>query len=327
MATKTVKVKVGVFLIGCFGLIIGSTLYISGLYGDTGESYWLEFTDSVLGVYEGGIVEYMGLSVGKVSDMSVTSNNRAHIEILINPEKVTLYRGVEAQLVMYSLAAGTMAIELSGGQVEDGPLPPGSEIPSRPSAFAAISTKVEELMDDASSIVDKINEGLSGMESGDLSDIIDRAEDIMAEFESLLAETRETVTVTRDVIAKVEEKIDPVAEEVLALSTELRSTSEDAAKFLQVATRKAEDLDVAGLSSRMDAVMVEVTALTTRLTESVAALNVSSVSMLHEADNIEFSFRTTLTETTDTLIALEALVKQLREDPSSLLRGKGRVKE
>ena len=327
MATKAVKAKVGIFLVVCSSLMIGAILYISGLYGSNGESYWLEFDDSVLGVYEGGIVQYLGLPVGKVSNMSVTPNNRAHIEILVNPEKVALYQGVEAQLVMYSLAAGTMAIELSGGHLEDGPLPPGSEIPTRPSAFSAISTKVEELMDDASSIVDRINDGLSGMESGDLSDIVAQARDIVDEFDDLLTETQETMSTTRDAITKVEKKIDPVVDEVLALSTELRSTSGDASAFLQVATQKTKALDIAGLSKRADDVLAEVKSLTAQLGKSVTTLDNSSVAMLHEADNIEFSFRATLSETTDTLIALEALIKQLKEDPSSLVRGKGRVKE
>jgi phospholipid/cholesterol/gamma-HCH transport system substrate-binding protein len=327
LATKKVKIKVGMFMITCISLIIASALYISGTYGSSGTTYWLEFDASVLGVYEGGIVQYLGVPVGKVSDISVTANNRAHIEIVINPNKVALYRGVEAELVMYSLAAGTMAIELSGGQLKDGPLPAGGQIPSHPSAFSAISTKVEELMDDASSIVDKFNEALSGMESGALTEIIERAQVVMEEAEGLLAETREAVTVTKDTIAKVEEKIDPIVEEVVALSTELRGTSDDAGAFLKVATKKAEELDVAGLGKRVDDVLAEISELAGQLNDSVSTLDASSASLLHEADNVEFSVRATLTETTDTLVALEALVKQLKEDPSSLLRGKSRIKE
>tara|TARA_R110001592_G_scaffold11954_5_gene58203 strand:- start:3368 stop:4351 length:984 start_codon:yes stop_codon:yes gene_type:complete len=327
VATKKVKAKVGLFLTLCFGLMIWGAVYISGLYGESGDTFWLEFDDSVLGVYEGGIVQFLGVPVGKVSDISVTASNRAHIEIVINPSKIALYRGVEAQLVLYSLAAGTMAIELSGGRLEDGLLPPNSQISARASAFAAISTKVEELMDDASSIIDKINVGFSGMEPGDLSEIVLRTKNAITEVEHLLVETRETVTTTRDVIAKVEIKIDPVVDEVMALSSEFRDTSGKVGEFLDVATKKTNELDVASLSSRVEEVLQEIATLTVQLNKSVDTLDASSVSMLHEADNIEFAFRSTLTETSDTLLALEALVKQLKENPSSLLRGKGRIKE
>jgi len=327
LATKKVKVKVGIFLTGCIALMVVATLYISGLYGNVGDTFWLEFEDSVLGVYEGGIVQYLGVPVGRVSDISVTENSRAHIEIAIDPTKVTLHRGVEARLVLYSIAAGTMAIELSGGDSSAGPLPPNSQIPARASAFATISTKVEDLMDDASSIVDMLNQGLSGMESGDLAKIITQARDVMANLESLLVETRGTMEATREAIAKVDARIDPMVEEVLALGAELRGTSQEAGAFLQVATRKTEELDVAGLGGHLDTVLTEVAGLAARLGESVGALDAASISMLHKADNIEFTFRSTLLETTDTLLALEALVKQLKENPSSLVRGKGRVIE
>lgn len=327
MATKKVKAKVGVFLTGCLALMVWAVLYISGLYGSLGDTFWLEFEDSVLGVYEGGIVQYLGVPVGKVSDISVTANNRAHIEIVIDPTKITLHHGVEAQLVLYSLAAGTMAIELSGGSREQGPLAPNSEIPARPSAFAAISTKVEELMDDATSIIDTVNDGLTGMETGDLATIVSRAMAVLEDVETLMEETRETMVTTREVIAKVEERIDPVVDEVLALGADLRETSDDASAFLQVATEKAEALDIEKMGGQVDSVMAEITSLAARLNESVSTLDSSSVTMLHKADNIEFTFRSTLLETTDTLLALEALVKQLKENPSSLVRGKGRIKD
>ena len=116
-------------------------------------------------------------------------------------------------------------------------------------------------------------------------------------------------------------------DEVVSLSSELRSTSGDASDFLKVATKKAEALDVEGIGGQVDDVLTQITELAVQLNKSVDTLDNSSVTMLHKADNIEFTFRSTLLETTDTLLALEALVKQLRENPSSLLRGKGRIKE
>lgn len=327
MATKKVKIKVGVFLLACFSLMIVSVAYVSGLYKQEGVPFWLEFEESVLGVYEGGVVEYLGLPVGKVADMSVTPNNRAHIEITIDPDKVELQRGVEAQLVLYSLAAGTMAVELSGGNAEDGPLPPNSQIPTRPSAFAAISTKIEGLMSDASSIMDKIEKGFSGMEDGDLTDILARIDTILDEVETLVVDTQETMKAGKATLASIEERIEPVTDEVLALGENIRKTSEDAGEFLRVATEKTAQLDVASLGGKADQVLEQITELTTKLNASVANLDESSATMLHEADNLEYSFRATLLNTSDTLLALESLLSQIKEDPASLLRGKGKLKE
>jgi phospholipid/cholesterol/gamma-HCH transport system substrate-binding protein len=327
MATKKVKAKVGVFLIMCFSLIAAAVSYISGTYSDRGVTYWLEFKDSVLGVYEGGIVQYLGVPVGKVTNISVTPSNQAHIEISINPTKIKLHQGVQAQLVLYSLAAGTMAIELSGGDPTDGPLSPGSQIPARPSAFASISTKVEELMDDVSVIVGKIETGLSGMEPGALTNILARVDRILADTEGLAGEVKSTLASARGTMNTIDGKIAPVTDEVMALSQNIRKTSDEAGAFLAVAREKTSQLDVKELGGKVDTVLEQIAALTMQLNGSVAKLDSSSATMLHEADNIEYSFRNTLSTTAETLLELEALIAQLKQDPSSIVRGKARIKE
>lgn len=327
MATKKVKAKVGVFLVMCFSLIAAALSYISGTYSDRGVTYWLEFKDSVLGVYEGGIVQYLGVPVGKVTNISVTPSNQAHIEISINPAKVQLHQGVQAQLVLYSLAAGTMAIELSGGNPADGPLPPRSQIPARPSAFASISTKVEEMMDDVSVIVAKIEEGLSGMEPGAITNILGRVDKILADAEGLSGDLKLTLASARGTMDNVNGRIEPVTDEVMALSQNIRKTSDEAGAFLAVAREKTSQLDVKELGSKLDTVLAQIATLTTQLNGSVAKLDTSSATMLHEADNIEYSFRNTLSTTAETLLELEALIGQLKQDPSSIVRGKAKIKE
>lgn len=327
MATKKVKVKVGVFLVMCFSLIAAAVSYISGTYSDRGVTYWLQFKDSVLGVYEGGIVQYLGVPVGKVTNISVTPSNQANIEISINPSKIQLQNGVQGQLVLYSLAAGTMAIELSGGNPADGPLPPNSQIPARPSAFASISTKVEELMDKVLSMAGMLESALVGLDEGALPATLARVDKILDEAQGLAGEVKSTLSSARGTLDTVQGKIDPVTDEVMALSQNIRKTSDEAGAFLSVAREKASQLDVKELGGKVDTVLEQIAALTMQLNGSVAKLDSSSATMLHEADNIEYSFRNTLTTTAETLLELEALVSQLKQDPSSLLRGKAKIKE
>ncbi len=327
MATKQVKVKVGVFLVMCLSLIAAALAYISGTYNEQGISYWLEFKDSVFGVYEGGIVQYLGVPVGKITDISVTPANQAHIEISINPEKVLLHRGVEGQLVIYSLAAGTMAIELSGGLPADGPLPPNSQIPARPSAFASISTKVDDLFDDLSGITTMLQSALAGLEDGALTDTLARVDTLLVETKDMVVEAKLTMETAKGTLLTLEGKITPVTDEVMALSQNIRSTSDEAGAFLSVARVKTEELDVKALGGKLDTVLEQIATLTMQLNGSVAKLDSSSATMLHEADNIEYSFRSTLTTTAETLLELEALIAQLKQDPSSLVRGKAKIKE
>ncbi len=53
MATRKQKFQVFVFLIVCLALV-GLIIYIvSGMYSTTKLKYWVEFDESVLGIYEG----------------------------------------------------------------------------------------------------------------------------------------------------------------------------------------------------------------------------------------------------------------------------------
>jgi hypothetical protein len=94
-----------------------------------------------------------------------------------------------------------------------------------------------------------------------------------------------------------------------------------------VAREKTAQLDVQALGAKLDTVLEQLAQLTVQLNSSVANLDSSSATMLHEADNIEFSFRNTLSTTAETLLELESLISQLKQDPSSLVRGKARIKE
>ena len=155
MATRSQKTKVGIFMIGAILLFALSLFFVSGYYGDGGHHYSMQFENTILGLYEGAIVEYLGVTVGKVRNIKVLEdNNLPIVEIALDPAKVTLYKGVEAKLSLYSMAAGTMAISLTGGDPEQGELRPGSRIPTAPSAITAISTQVIDMMDQMMCLVD-----------------------------------------------------------------------------------------------------------------------------------------------------------------------------
>jgi len=126
VATKKQKMKVGIFLIVGFAAIVFAVTYLSGVYREHGLVYWVEFEESILGLNEGGLVEYLGVPVGRVREIYVTDQKKAHVRFVIDPEKVTLQEGVQAELVIYSLAAGTMAISLRGGDPNNPVIPPNS---------------------------------------------------------------------------------------------------------------------------------------------------------------------------------------------------------
>ena len=315
MATRVQKMKVGLFVVICVLLIAGGLMLVSGFQYKPKVHYWVEFDESVLGLSADGLVVYMGVDVGKVSNVYVTSENKAHCDLLILEDKVQLRQGVTAQLVLYSLATGTMCISLEGG---GGPiLPANSEIPSRRSLVKAVSTQIESVLDDLRAIMDTVRNGLVGVEEGDIALLMQDADGLILRGQEFLDKANTTLG---DVKGQAQTGLD----EFRDLAKEVKKLVQDADKAVKAATSKIESLDVSELGGTANQTLKDISALSKRLQDAAQAIDTVSRRALHEADNVEYNLRETLRTLDDSLDAVRELTEYLREDPSALIRGKGK---
>jgi len=322
VATQKQKVKVGVFLIACLVLIVGGAMLIKGMYHDPGEEYTLEFDESVLGLYEGGLVEYLGVPVGKVRNIRVTESQKALVEILINPEKVTLRKGVEGQLVLYSIAAGTMAISLSGGE-SDGPVLPGrSRIPTKTSTIEAISSQITDIMAQVSDIADKVSKRLDAVPEEDVREIVGQVKTLLKKGEGVMDEGTKLATETTETVKALREDARRVVDALEARSADLQSLAKEMEALVKTANEKMGAVDVADTQTRIQDALDAVTSLAASVEASMKQLDTVTKDVLHETDNVEHSLRSTMKELTEAFESLRLLMDQLKADPSQLVRGK-----
>ena len=322
MATRKQKVKVGVFLIVCLALIVGGSLLIKGMYHDPGEEYWLEFNESILGLYEGGLVEYLGVPVGKVRNIRVTDSQKALVDILINPEKVTLRKGVEGQLVLYSLAAGTMAISLSGGE-PDGPVLPGmSRIPTKTSTIEAVSSQITDIMAQLNDIAGKINNRLDAVPEEDIREVVEQVKNLLKKGEGVMDEGAKLATETTETVKALRGDAQRVVDALEARSADLQSLAKEMESLVRTANEKVGAVDVENTQARVQEALDSVTSLAASVETSMKQLDTVTKDVLHETDNVEHSLRTTMKELRDAFDSLRLLMDQLKADPSQLVRGK-----
>lgn len=327
MATRTQKMKVGVFLTCCITILVCIFIIIAGYYERPGIHYWIEFEESVLGLNEGGMVEYLGVPVGRVREIHVTPQKKAHVEISINPAKVTLQPGVEAQLVLYSIAAGTMAVSLSGGDYRADRLPENSQIPAKPSTIKTISSQIESLLGDLSEIAEKLNQGFEGMESGQVNDIIKQAGHLLDETTNLIDNGKTFVGQANDTLSNLKGDAQKVIDEALGLSKDVRRLSGEVEDFIKTAKDKLLEFDIPQTQGQVNEVLGRIVELSDNLNRTVKEFQDITANTLHEADNVEFSLRRSLSEINQVLESTRIFVEELRKDPASLIRGKGQVKD
>lgn len=328
LATKSQKTKVGIFMLLCGLLMAGSLYLISGFYQDQGTQYWLEFDESILGLYEGATIEYLGVPVGKVRSIRVRpETNKPYIEVSIDSTKVTLHQGVQAKLVLYSFAAGTMAISLTGGDVAQGSLPEGSQIPTEPSAITAIAGQVQDVMERVEGIASQIETGLEGMESGELTAIIDKVNGLLDDGKTFLADTRELVETATGTVDDVRGDLKKVVDSAVEIMDELKPTIKNVDALVVTSKEKVAQLDVDAASKQLSTVLENVAQLTEKLNATMAQVDGMTANALHEADNVETSLRHALGDMSEALYAMRVFVEQLNANPASLIRGKETPKE
>jgi len=327
VATRKQKFKVGVFLLACISFMTAATLVITGIYQDPGAHYWLEFDESILGLYEGGMVEYLGVPVGKVREIYVTEGQYAHVDIVIDPNKVTLHEGVEGQLVIFSIAAGTMAISLSGGNPELPKLEEYTQIPTKPSTIEAFSSQMTKILEDVADIAENISGQIANLDETAISDIVHQARNLLNRGETFVDDTNALVQETTEAVKDVREHADTLFDAIQEHSQDLKRLTAKLEKLIDVTTERAETLDIEQLQRQFGDLLKEVTAVAAQVDETVANMDVIATDVIHQADNVEFNLRRTMTEMRDAFESIRMLVNNLKDDPSALLRGPGRVRE
>jgi len=304
----------------------GALAVIAGL-SDPGVTYWIKFDKSILGLYEGGMVEYLGVPVGKVKNISVDSENRAIVRLSIDQSKVTLYNGVKAQLVLYSFAAGSMAISLTGGVPGDGELPPGSEIQGEESIITAMGDTVSEVLSDVKKISDSISNGLAGIEQGELTEMMRKVDGLLDDAKRFMESANKMVDEANNAIADVRGDASKLVENLTQISEDAKPVAKNINELIATANEKLTELDVKAAGENLNKSLESVRELTDRLNKTMEGFDAIAANAQHEADNLEYSVRLSLEQMRQALGAMQRFVDQLSQDPAQLLRGKAKVKD
>ena len=96
---------------------------------------------------------------------------------------------------------------------------------------------------------------------------------------------------------------------------------------MEISTTRAEQLYFETLQEEFSELLTQVTNAATQMDSTVASMDIVAQDIVHQAGNVEYSLRGTLVEFRDSLESIRIMIYQIKEDPSSLIRGRGRIKE
>jgi len=313
MATRTQKIKVGVFLFLCMTFLVIVLVLISGVQRYTTALYYVNFNESVTGLDRGGEVRYNGVPVGQVKEINIGLGGAVNVVLEIRKDQISEIRtGTKARLALRGIT-GIAYVELYGGGFGK-VLPPGSEIPSEFSFISNVTANFPAILESLDSILVKTNIALGEPETNFKENLdglffqIEETTGVLNEF------VREATTQTRTLTHRLNHLIENwdrrSSEITLHANTLLRNLDETTLNF----NRRISSIDFRPTQVKINTMADQITTTTRELE---AFLNETNKSVM----DVEYSLLRALKQLRTTLLTAEELFENLERDPSSLIYG------
>jgi phospholipid/cholesterol/gamma-HCH transport system substrate-binding protein len=331
MATPRQKTLVGIFLSVCGLLLVAVLALLSGVRHEETVPFFIEFDETVSGLFPGSDVRYRGVPVGRVTDIKVTPSNRIRVQVEIRPSVVELRYGVIAQLNPSGIT-GQLYINLDGGNPEGELIPPEATIPDAPSLFANLSSSLPTLLASINSILMRLDNSLGG-EGGTITTLRD--------VRQLVATLNTTVTTASPRLLALLERLNALSEqEVRELMTELLTSARAVRHFfehnepalqqtltsgtstLKHLEQRLQGLDLQSTNTHLQQTLQRLDALVLQFGSTSQELTMTLQQTRRDIGSVEFQFRQAVRSWHETLQSAQSLLDYLERNPSALLTGR-----
>ncbi|MDQ1350178.1 MAG: phospholipid/cholesterol/gamma-HCH transport system substrate-binding protein [Acidobacteriota bacterium] len=318
MITKEQKIRLAIFLVVSLILLIAIfSIFILPKLKTVGDVYCIDFREmSVNGIIEGADVKYQGVRIGKVITLQVNPDNLRSVLIYIRIKKgFTIKTDMRASL-QYSGITGMRFVEISGGTTGAQDLEPGENILPK----KGLGERAEDIVLNVDSVVEaindvlnpenreKISQTLTNIEKGTaiIADMLERRkaslENVVVNMETVtrqLAEVTTNLNKFSTYLLGVSEKLNPERIEKLVNLTDT---------FLQDLSKRISDQELGKLITNVDTLMKTANM-------SVRKVEEGFLSMSEE-------FNKTLVRLRQSIDNIARFTRELREDPTVLIRKK-----
>ncbi|HSX65659.1 MAG TPA: MlaD family protein [Pseudoxanthomonas sp.] len=233
------ETKANYVLIGAFTIIIAAALLLFGLWAAkysserTWQEYQIVFREAVTGLSVGSPVQYNGIAVGSITELSLAPNDPRQVIARIRLESRTPVKtDTRAKLAITSLT-GPIIIQLSGGTPQ---APALTSIDKRDApVIQTAPSALQNITDTANRIVERLDQVLSDKNVASIASTLENLETISGSLanreeglQSLLVSARDaaqnldrTLTTTNGTIERLDQNL---VRELPAILNKLDST-------------------------------------------------------------------------------------------------------
>ncbi len=225
MVSKSQKIRLGIFtlvgsvlLLAMVGIIVGTKFF------DKKDFYFIAYKNqSVSGLNVGSAVQYHGIRIGRIEDLSIDKDDVTTVIVEISVKAGTpIKKDVKAVMAAVGIT-GLKQIELVGGDPREENLKPGSYIQPGESTLDIITDKAGDIANKVDEILKKFSNIFDDQTQQNIQEVVANTNSSLKNFNIIMDENR----------AKLNESIENIAQ----VSSELKkliSTINDVTKQLDI---------------------------------------------------------------------------------------------
>ena len=320
MASRAQKIRLALFFLVSSTVLVLFFVVVAGSHLlRQRDTYDIEFTGvAVSGLNKGASVKYLGFSVGRVEEISISPDDLAKVVVNISVERQRIENAIreDTEARMASLGiTGLKYIELFGGSPNAEPLPPGGKIIAGENFLGNIQERAEVLSNKIELSVDNFNNLLNNENQRVFTALLRNTGDLMSTANDLIQENRETVDETANNIAATTRSL-ATASSTLAVTTDslhnllVGANIQQTLVDLQVTIHQLRQ-QMGGpfplLVARMDTMVTNIDRTFVGIDQTVGA---SRQNLLRAMQDLE-----------ETLQNVRETTELIRDNPSVLIRG------
>lgn len=297
--TRTERIRLGIFLLICFGAAIGFTIFIAQQHlSNQKTSYYTVFAESVIGLSVDAKVMLNGIEVGNVKRIHIDSTNLKNVVVDFDVARGTpIKTGTRAQMTSGISLTGQKSLVLSGGLIEEPDVPEGGEVLSGTNIFNKLSGQAASTLDHIDEILERFSRILS--------------EENAKRIENTLSNLERTSENASKLAANAQHPLN----EVGASAESLHRTLE-AIEKAEIAQKTAENLQL--IQENIAAIDAQ------GINQSVVSALSSIENLSRRTDLVLYNNQGNLNEIVsqlNTILAnLSEFSQKIRQNPSSLIR-------
>jgi phospholipid/cholesterol/gamma-HCH transport system substrate-binding protein len=203
MVSKSSRIRLGFFLsIGILIFLGFVFLTIGRKYLEKNDYYYIEYTESVSGLNVGNPVKMSGVEIGKVEDLSFSTEDVSKIVVQISVRKgIRIKSDAEAVVEVFGIT-GLKYIDILKGTNEASLLLPGDKIKAGQSTIDMVTGKADEIARKVEIALNNIIGFTNNDNMENLAEAVVAAKELMRNLNGLIIQNRDNLNQFTGQLAK-----------------------------------------------------------------------------------------------------------------------------